>query len=454
MAWTTPRTFVVGEIITAPILNTHVRDNLSFLSTHAHSGAAGDGSASLVATSIGAHSVTGLLTVTAGGINVTGGVGNGTAPVTNELGRFSALRGALSATSLTISGASDSAAQRDVIIQTNNAAGTGLVTRMTFGSNAASGSSSITSTERFLAPAGTGTGGTGLPTYSFTGDPNTGIWNPAADTLGFGLNGFTYVQITTTGIQLNNALNIYTVAGQSLTLTGGATGAGQAALLTLYAADHANAGLAILSTPNAASSANVTRMQISGNLTTAVVTWNASTHIGFVATNSIALGVAGSALGTLNINGNTSGTVSVTVAAAAGTWTLTLPPDDGDAGEQLQTNGSGVTTWEIAASSRAVKLIHGLLEPEVALRRILEMPVYRYHYDPEAKHVGGDYETEFYNGVAEEAPWMMQHKGRGFSPINAFGHSVAAFQALYQEIAELKQGVAGLKASISPVEVS
>ena len=43
MAWTTPRTWTDGEIPTAAILNTHIRDNLNALSTHTHSGAAGDG---------------------------------------------------------------------------------------------------------------------------------------------------------------------------------------------------------------------------------------------------------------------------------------------------------------------------------------------------------------------------------------------------------------------------
>ena len=43
MAWTTPRTWTDGEIPTAAVLNTHIRDNLNALSTHTHSGAAGDG---------------------------------------------------------------------------------------------------------------------------------------------------------------------------------------------------------------------------------------------------------------------------------------------------------------------------------------------------------------------------------------------------------------------------
>ena len=61
--------------------------------------------------------------------------------------------------------------------------------------------------------------------------------------------------------------------------------------------------------------------------------------------NGVSIGTAGSVLGLLKLNGNTSGTVTINTAAAAGTWTLTLPTTDGNAGEYLQTDGAGVTTW-------------------------------------------------------------------------------------------------------------
>jgi hypothetical protein len=67
-----------------------------------------------------------------------------------------------------------------------------------------------------------------------------------------------------------------------------------------------------------------------------------------------------------NLDGNVAGSIMIADAdaatpetitlnpPAAGTlttsYTLTLPPDDGDAGEQLQTNGAGVLTWEPAGS--------------------------------------------------------------------------------------------------------
>lgn len=47
MAWTTPKTWADGDIPDADDLNTHIKANLDALSTHAHSGAAGDGSAAL-----------------------------------------------------------------------------------------------------------------------------------------------------------------------------------------------------------------------------------------------------------------------------------------------------------------------------------------------------------------------------------------------------------------------
>jgi len=51
MAWTTPATWTDGEIPDADKLNAQIKNNHTFLSTHTHSGASGDGSASLAPTS-------------------------------------------------------------------------------------------------------------------------------------------------------------------------------------------------------------------------------------------------------------------------------------------------------------------------------------------------------------------------------------------------------------------
>ena len=79
--------------------------------------------------------------------------------------------------------------------------------------------------------------------------------------------------------------------------------------------------------------------------------------------NSLTLGAAGVATGTLNIAGTTSGLVTVTTAAAAGTWTLTLPTNDGSASQVLTTDGNGVTSWATngAVSSVAQSFTGGLI---------------------------------------------------------------------------------------------
>jgi len=78
--------------------------------------------------------------------------------------------------------------------------------------------------------------------------------------------------------------------------------------------------------------------------------------------------------------GSTSGAVTIQSAAAAGTWTMTLPTDDGEDGQQLQTNGSGVTSWAAAGSSKGIKNIIGTADSSTALNQILETSVYRFHY--------------------------------------------------------------------------
>lgn len=67
--------------------------------------------------------------------------------------------------------------------------------------------------------------------------------------------------------------------------------------------------------------------------------------------STIAIGTASSATGIVNLIGTTSGTVSLSVADAAGTWTMKLPTSGGTNGHFLQTNGSGVTTWAAASAS-------------------------------------------------------------------------------------------------------
>ena len=47
MAWTTPRTYSVGEQVTEAMLDTDIKANLDALGAHTHSNAAGDGASAL-----------------------------------------------------------------------------------------------------------------------------------------------------------------------------------------------------------------------------------------------------------------------------------------------------------------------------------------------------------------------------------------------------------------------
>lgn len=85
-----------------------------------------------------------------------------------------------------------------------------------------------------------------------------------------------------------------------------------------------------------------------------------SVLVGGFDTTGLFAGLAGTLSGTLKFNGATSGTVTVQSAAAAGTWTLTLPTTGGNANEFLQTNGSGVTTWAAAAGAGANTALNNL----------------------------------------------------------------------------------------------
>jgi hypothetical protein len=50
----------------------------------------------------------------------------------------------------------------------------------------------------------------------------------------------------------------------------------------------------------------------------------------------------------VDLPGSTSGIVTIQPAAEAGTYTLTLPTSDGDSGQFLKTDGSGVLSWDAA----------------------------------------------------------------------------------------------------------
>jgi hypothetical protein len=62
----------------------------------------------------------------------------------------------------------------------------------------------------------------------------------------------------------------------------------------------------------------------------------------------VAIGSVAKRTGKITLSGSTSGTVTIQPKNAAGTWSLTLPDNDGDAGNSLVTDGGGITSWSFA----------------------------------------------------------------------------------------------------------
>lgn len=73
----------------------------------------------------------------------------------------------------------------------------------------------------------------------------------------------------------------------------------------------------------------------------------------------LSLGLAGTTKGVLSLAGDMSGKVIIQPASVAGTWTLTLPASGGSSGQFLQTNGSGVSSWQTinAHASRSLRIV-------------------------------------------------------------------------------------------------
>ena len=160
--------------------------------------------------------------------------------------------------------------------------------------------------------------------------------------------------------------------------------------------------------------------------------------------STLAIGVATSTTGILTMAGATSGVVSVTVGATAGTWTMVLPAAVGGAGEQLtDAAGNGITSWAAASSLREYKDVSQLMpQSHDALDRLLNTRVYSFHY--KAGMGTQDSETEYWGVMADEAPWAMHYGGRVVNPVSTFGHTVLAIQALAEDLERLREQVVSL----------
>ena len=187
------------------------------------------------------------------------------------------------------------------------------------------------------------------------------------------------------------------------------------------------------------------------NVGAATNDWTAT---GITTAGSVAVGVAGSDQGTLTLAGVTSGVVTVAVAAAAGTWTMTLPTGVAAVGGEQLTDaaGNGVTSWAAAASNRESKNISGEASPQDALGLMLNTKAYRFHY--KEGHGTKDYKTEYVGPVAEEAPWAMHYGRRIVNPVNTLGYMLLGFQAQGAQLDENRTEIQRLKDRIAALEAA
>lgn len=110
-------------------------------------------------------------------------------------------------------------------------------------------------------------------------------------------------------------------------------------------------------TPAITISTTVNAPVLAGNGTAIAAATTTGTGSTVVLNNSpvfvddITIGVASSATGSILFKGTTSGTVTLSVADAAGTWTMKLPTSAGTAGQALVTDGAGNTSWGSGGSN-------------------------------------------------------------------------------------------------------
>ena len=151
-------------------------------------------------------------TVTSSGSLTLGGTLSGVDLATQTTGTLSVSRGGTGATTLTgvVKGNGTSAFTAGTVSLTSEVSGTLPVANGGTGVTTSTGTGSVvlSNSPTFVTPTlgaasatsiATDLGAGGTPAYTFTGDTNTGMWSPAADTLAFSEGGVEAMRITDAG---------------------------------------------------------------------------------------------------------------------------------------------------------------------------------------------------------------------------------------------------------------
>jgi hypothetical protein len=248
----------------------------------------------------------------------------------------------------------------------------GTTTRNYFAGNTGFGTAStpnrplhVGGTSAIAIPAGT--------TAQRPGTPQIGDirFNTSADVVLEYWDGSQWETTTGSFLQLTDAPSSYVgQAGKFVAVNAGATG--------LEFVSGSGGGISTLNTLTAATQTFATGTagtDFGISSTTSTHTFNlpdaSATNRGVVTTgtqtfggakvfpDNITLGVAGGDPGLVMFAGSVSGTVQLTVAAAAGSWIFTLPTGAGSNGQVLTTNGSGVTSWTTVSGGGSGDVLQG-----------------------------------------------------------------------------------------------
>jgi hypothetical protein len=219
-------------------------------------------------------------------------------------------------------------------------------------------------------------GAAATPSYTFTGDLNTGIWSPGGDIIAISTAGVERLQISAAGRTLVSAGSEQYGLGVRHSTAGGCVYFGAASASATPDAVISSAGGGTIAT--FADSGNVGigvapsyRLDVSGSAFETLNLRGTSTTSGVRFTNSG--GTVGNiyydngpnmifyvnaaekmritSAGVLQLAGSTSGFVGLQAPAAPTSHTYTLPSVTGTAGQVLTTNGSGVLSWTTASGS-------------------------------------------------------------------------------------------------------
>jgi len=160
--------------------------------------------------------------------------------------------------------------------------------------------------------------------------------------------------------------DMVTAVGMAINLEADSTqinAAGNCATIAVGAAIHLGAQT-YTSTATGLTVTDLSTLHVVGEPTDSTNVTGTRKYSALIETGSLGLGIPGGCGATLKFGGSDSGIVTIQVAAAAGTYSLTLPTDDGTACQFLQTNGSGVLGWATAGSA-AVTALNNATENEL-----------------------------------------------------------------------------------------